>query len=119
MTGRGAAPGRLSVGSWVLYDLANTVFALGVIGLYSPDWRASVGQRDSALALVEAAAGAIVVFVAPWAGARSDVRGTRVPTLMVTTVVAGAATSLLASGPVVISLILLGVALVAFNVGSA
>jgi UMF1 family MFS transporter len=77
-----------------------------------------VGQRDSALALVEAAAGAIVVFVAPWAGARSDVRGTRVPTLMVTTVVAVAATALLATGPVVASLIFLGLALVAFNVGS-
>jgi UMF1 family MFS transporter len=118
MTGRGAAPGRLSVGSWVLYDLANTVFALGVIGVYFPDWLASVGQRDSALALVEASAGAIVVFVAPWAGARSDVRGARVPTLMVTTVVAVAATALLATGPVVMSLLLLGVALVAFNVGS-
>ncbi|HSK06757.1 MAG TPA: hypothetical protein VK990_04495 [Acidimicrobiia bacterium] len=52
MTGRGAAPGRLSVGSWVLYDLANTVFALGVIGRYFPEWLASVGQRDSDLALV-------------------------------------------------------------------
>ena len=118
MTGRGAAPGRLSVGSWVLYDLANTIFALGVIGLYFPDWLASVGQRDSALALVEAAAGAIVVFLAPWAGARSDVRGTRVPTLIITTIVAVAATALLATGPVVMSLLLLGVALVAFNVGS-
>ena len=118
MTGRGAAPGRLSDGSWVLYDLANTVFALGVIGVYFPNWLASVGQRDSALALVEAAAGVIVVFAAPWAGARSDVRGTRVPTLMVTTVVAVAATALLATGPVVVTLLLLGVALVAFNVGS-
>jgi UMF1 family MFS transporter len=118
MTGRGAAPGRRSLGSWVLYDLANTIFALGVIGRYFPEWLASVGQRDSALALVEAGAGALVVFLAPWAGARSDVRGTRVPTLVVTTIVAVAATALLATGPVVMTLLLLGVALVAFNVGS-
>ncbi|HEY6628094.1 MAG TPA: MFS transporter [Acidimicrobiia bacterium] len=111
-------PDRLSVGSWVLYDLANTIFALGVIGLYFPDWLKSVGQRDSALALVEAGAGALVIFLAPWAGARSDVRGSRVPTLMVTTVVAVAATTTLATGPVPLSLVMLGAALIAFNVGS-
>lgn len=113
-----SGPNRLSVWSWVLYDLANTIFALGVIGLYFPDWLKSVGQRDSALALVEAGAGVIVIFLAPWAGARSDVRGTRVPTLMATTVVAVAATATLATGPIPLSLVMLGVALIAFNVGS-
>ena len=118
MTGRGEAPGRLSVWSWVLYDLANTIFALGVIGRYFPEWLISVGEPDSALALVEAGAGALVIFLAPWAGARSDVRGTRVPTLALTTIVCVAATALLASGPASLSLALLGLALVAFNVGA-
>lgn len=118
MTGRRLAPGRLSVGSWVLYDLANTIFALGVIGLYFPDWLVSVGQPDSALAVIEASAGVLVIFLAPWAGARSDVRGTRVPTLMATTIVCVAATALLATGEVMMSLVLLGLALVAFNVGA-
>jgi len=118
MTGRGVAPGRLSVWSWVIYDLANTIFALGVIGLYFPDWLTSVGQPDSALAVVEAGAGVIVIFLAPWAGARSDVRGTRVPTLVVTTLVAVVATASLAAGPIPLSLVMLGLALVAFNVGS-
>jgi UMF1 family MFS transporter len=118
MTAHRARPEWLSVGSWVTYDLANTIFALGVIGLYFPDWLKSVDQRDSALALVAAGAGALVIFLAPWAGARSDVRGTRVPTLMVTTLVAVGATATLATGPVLLSLLMLGVALVAFNVGS-
>jgi UMF1 family MFS transporter len=118
MTAEPTGPGRLSVGSWVLYDLANTIFALGVIGRYFPEWLKSVGQRDSALALVEAGAGALVIFLAPWAGARSDVRGSRVPTLMVTTVIAVAATAALATGPVLLSLAVLGLALIAFNVGS-
>ncbi len=108
----------MSVGSWVLYDLANTIFALGVIGLYFPDWLKSVGQPDSSLALVEAGAGALVVFLAPWAGARSDARGTRVPTLIVTTILAVAFTASLATGPVALSLVLLGAGLVAFNIGS-
>ena len=118
MTGRGVAPGRLSVWSWVVYDLANTIFALGVIGRYFPEWLISVDQPDSALALVEAGAAALVIFLAPWAGARSDVHGTRVPTLVITTVVCVTATALLASGPVSVTLALLGLALVAFNVGS-
>ncbi|MGH8914028.1 MAG: MFS transporter [Acidimicrobiia bacterium] len=118
MTGVRTGLGRWSVGSWVLYDLANTIFALGVIGLYFPDWLKSVGQRDSALALVESAAGALVIFLAPWAGARSDVRGTRIPTLIVTTFIAVAATATLATGPVLLSLVVLGLALIAFNVGS-
>jgi UMF1 family MFS transporter len=118
MTADRNRPGRLSVASWVLYDLANTIFALGVIGLYFPDWLKSVGQPDSALAVVQAGAGALVIFLAPWAGARSDVKGTRVPTLVITTLVAVAATATLASGPVALSLTMLGIALIAFNVGS-
>lgn len=118
MTGRREGPDRLAVGAWVTYDLANTIFALGVIGLYFPDWLKQVGQPDTALALVEAAAGVVVVFLAPWAGARSDVRGRRVPTLALTTVVAVGATATLASGPVLGSLVMLGVALIGFNVGS-
>jgi UMF1 family MFS transporter len=118
MTGPGLVPGRRSVWSWVVYDLANTIFALGVIGRYFPQWLISVGQPDSSLAVVEAAAGAIVIFLAPWAGARSDVRGTRVPTLVVTTIICVGATALLATGPQPLTLLLLGVALIAFNVGA-
>ncbi|MDP9495869.1 MAG: MFS transporter [Actinomycetota bacterium] len=118
MTEARGGPDRLSVGSWVLYDLANTVFALGVVGRYFPQWLTAVDQPDSALALVEAAAGALVIFLAPWAGARSDARGARVPTLRITTLIAVGATAGLAAGPVTMTLILLGIGLVGFNVGS-
>ena len=112
-----AAADRRSVASWVTYDLANTIFALGVIGLYFPEWLTEQDQPDSLLAIVEATAGLIVVFLAPWAGARSDVRGTRVPTLIFTTVAAVLATSLLGMD-VPSSVVFLGVALIAVNVGS-
>jgi UMF1 family MFS transporter len=107
---------RRSVQAWVIYDLANTIFALGVIGLYFPDWIKSLGQPDSLLAFIEAIAGVIVIFVAPWAGARSDARGKKVPTLIVTTVVAVLATALLGIS-IPTSAFLLIVALIAFNVG--
>jgi len=118
MTEARGGPDRLSVGSWVLYDLANTIFALGVVGRYFPQWLTAMDQRDSALALVEAAAGALVIFLAPWAGARSDARGARVPTLRITTLIAVGAIAGLAAGPVTMTLILLGIGLVGFNVGS-
>lgn len=117
MTPPSAVGERRSVWSWIIYDLANTVFALGVIGLYFPDWLVSVDQPDSLLAIVEATAGIIVVFVAPWAGARSDVKGTRIPTLVITTLVAVGATGFLGIN-VPTSVVFLGIALVAVNIGS-
>lgn len=89
-----------------------------MVGLYFPAWLTSQGLADSALSVVEAAAGLTVIFVAPWVGARSDARQRRVPTLVVTTLVAVSATASLATGPHWLTLAGLGVALVAFNTGS-
>ncbi len=111
-------PSRRSTRSWVLYDLANTTFALGVVGLYFPAWLTDRGLADSVLSLAEATAGVVVIFLAPWVGARSDALGRRVPTLIGTTIITVAATSVLASGPVWLSVVALSVALVAFNTGS-
>ena len=111
-------PARRSTWSWIVYDLANTVFALGVIGYYFPAWLTEEGLPDSTLAVTTSLAGGIVVFLAPWVGARSDALGRRVPTLIATTVVAIGATSLLVLGPPWLSFVALGVALVAFNTGS-
>jgi MFS transporter, UMF1 family len=111
-------PTRRSTWSWVVYDLANTIFALGVLGYYFPAWLTEEGLPDAALAVTVSVGGAVVAFLAPWVGARSDARARRVPTLVVTTVVAVAATAALAWGPAWTSLVALGVALVAFNTGS-
>ncbi len=117
-SGRASEPTRLSTASWIVYDLANTIFALGVVGLYFSDWLLSEGQPDSALASVQVAAAIVVVFLAPWIGARTDASGRRVPALAVTTVLAVVATSLLATGPVLVTLVLLWVAIVSVNTGS-
>ncbi len=109
---------RRSVRSWVIYDLANTIFALGVVGLYFPDWLLSVGRPDGHLALVQIAAAVVVIFLAPWAGARTDATGVRLPTLVVTTIAAVAATFFLDSGPELLTLALLWLAIVGVNTGS-
>jgi len=116
--GRSAGPSRLATTSWVVYDLANTIFALGVVGLYFSDWLVSEGHPDSYLAIVQVGAAAVVIFLAPWAGARSDVLGRRVPTLVVTTVLAVIATAMLAIGPVWLTLLMLWAAVVSVNTGS-
>jgi UMF1 family MFS transporter len=118
VTQKSPDPGRLSLASWVLYDLANTIFALGVVGFYFSDWLINEGQPDSALAIVQIAAAIFVIFLAPWVGARSDIKGTRVPTLIATTLVAVVATAALATGPVVVTLVFLWVAVVMVNTGS-
>lgn len=111
-------PGRRSVWSWVLYDLANTIFALGVVGLYIPDWLLSVDRPDSDLAAVQIAAAIVVIFLAPWAGARTDATGVRLPALRLTTIVAVSATFFLDTGPESLTLVLLFVAIVGVNTGS-
>jgi len=120
MSQGGVAPGpsRRATAAWVIYDLANTIFALGVVGLYFSDWLVTEGHPDSFLAGVQVAAAMVVVFLAPWAGARSDALGRRVPTLIVTTVLAVVATSLLAAGPVWLTLAALWIAVISVNTGS-
>lgn len=120
MSQGGPAPGpsRLATASWVIYDLANTIFALGVVGLYFSDWLVSEGHPDSYLAGVQVAAAIVVVFLAPWAGARSDAMGRRVPTLILTTIIAVVGTALLVTGPVWLTLVALWVAVISVNTGS-
>ena len=118
MSGGPIGPGRLATVSWVTYDLANTIFALGVVGFYFSDWLVSESHPDSYLAAVQVTAAAVVIFLAPWAGARSDVLGKRVPTLVATTILAVVATFFLATGPVWLTLLMLWAAVVAVNTGS-
>ena len=111
-------PTRLATASWVVYDLANTIFALGVVGLYFSDWLVEEGHPDSLLAGVQIAAAVVVIFLAPWVGARSDVLGKRVPALIITTFLAVAGTALIATGPVWLTVLVLWLAVVSVNTGS-
>lgn len=90
-----------------------------MVGLYIPSWITSQGLPDSALALSEAAAGAAVIFLAPFIGARSDHRGRRLPALAVTTVIAIVATALLDRFDAIATLTLLALGLIGLHVGSA
>lgn len=121
-------PTRLSTFSWALYDLANTIFALGVGALFFPQWltdnRAGLptwltnGQSaDLALAVAVNVAMATVIVLAPWIGARSDHRGSRRRYLVPATLLCIVPTAFLASVSVGLSLVLFSIALIGFNLG--
>ena len=89
-----------------------------MVGLYVPDWLTSRGLADSTLAVTQSVAGGVVIFLAPWIGARGDRTGRRMPALMLTTLLAVTATAGLTWGPVPVTFVLLGLALVSVNTGS-
>jgi UMF1 family MFS transporter len=111
------APDRRSVVSWVVYDLANTIFALGVSGLYFAEWLTNNDVPDIGLSITVASAMAIVIVLSPWIGARADRAASRARLLIPTTLTAVAGTSLLATFGTTPSLIVYAVALVGFNLG--
>ncbi len=112
-------PTRLSVASWVLYDLANTIFVLGVTSRYFGVWVVeNQGGRDWHISVAVDLAMIVVIVVAPWMGARSDHFGRRRPYLVAATLVTVAATAVLASFGVFVSLVAFVVGQVGLNLGS-
>ena len=110
-------PSRLSVFSWVSYDLANTIFALGVSALYFAEWLTERGTPDIALSVTIALSMVAVIVLSPWIGARSDHASRRARFLVPTTLLAVTATFFLASLGVAGSLVVYSFALLGFNLG--
>ncbi|NIR41976.1 MAG: MFS transporter, partial [Actinobacteria bacterium] len=110
-----------------MYDLANTIFALGVGSLYFAEWlndnRSGIpsfllrnDSPDLALAVTIDVAMVVVIVLGPWIGARSD-HGNRRRYLLPMTLLCVVPTFFLAAGSVTASLALYAVALVGFNLG--
>jgi MFS transporter, UMF1 family len=88
-----------AVVGWVLYDLANTIFSMGVISLYFSLWvRDQVGaeRADSTYGIITAVSMAIIFFVSPLLGAMTDRAPRRMPFLVTSTLLCVGFTLLLA-----------------------
>jgi UMF1 family MFS transporter len=100
---------RRAVVSWILYDLANVIFSMGVISLYfSLFVRAEVGSEraDSLLGRISALSMGIMFCLSPLLGAMTDRARKRMPFLVWATLICCACTALIARGPFMMSAIL-------------
>jgi UMF1 family MFS transporter len=71
-----------SIASWIIYDVANTVFHAGVVGLFMPLWiTGEKGGNDGDLGFPVALAMLIVFLVSPFWGAILDHVASRRPLL--------------------------------------
>src|SRR5256885_1700054 len=89
----------MAVASWVLYDLANTIFSMGVISLNFPLWiRDAVGKEraDARYGTIMALSMALIFFASPLLGAMTDRARRRMPFLIASTVICVCFTGLLA-----------------------
>ena len=111
---------RRAVTGWVLYDLANTIFSMGVISLLFPLWvRDAVGadKADARYGVITAISMGIIFLLSPLLGAMTDRARTRMPFLMVSTVICVALTTLLGRGPFVMTAMLFIIANAAYQAG--
>ena len=104
---------KRAVASWILYDLANVIFSMGVISLYFSLYvRERVGSQraDSVYGVITAVSMGIMFLASPLLGAMTDRARKRMPFLVWATLISCAATALLARGPFMVSALLFIVA---------
>ena len=111
---------RRSVASWVLYDLANTIFSMNILSFYFSLYvREEVGieRADGIYGLTTALAMGCIFIVSPLLGALTDQARRRVPFLMVSTVLCVTFTALLGQGGLWPSLVFFAAAIIAYQSG--
>jgi UMF1 family MFS transporter len=104
----------------VLYDLANTIFSMGVLSAFFALWaRDQVGKEraDSVVGWATAVSMATIFVVSPLLGAMTDRARKRMPFLVASTLVCVAFTALLARVGYVGTLIAFGIANIAYQAG--
>jgi len=107
----------LSPASWVLYDLANTIFSFAVLSFYFPLWLKAVGGSDQIFTNALAVSYLLVFITAPVLGAISDQAPRRIPFLVITTLICIGLTFFLGSGGLLLSLVLVAIANYFYQVG--
>lgn len=86
---------RRAVWSWVLYDLANTIFSMGILSLFFPLWvREAVGsgRADTVYGNISSVSYLLIFLVSPLLGAMTDRARRRMPFLVMSTLLCVACT---------------------------
>lgn len=109
---------KLSVLSWALYDLANTIFSMNIVSFYFSLWVVNeMGGSDSDYSYANALSMMLMFLTAPVLGALSDQARRRMPFLIATTLVCVLFTALLGIGGLLWSLAFFVVANYMFQAG--
>ena len=111
---------RSAVVSWILYDLANTVFSMGVISNFFPLFvREQVGERraDAVYSAISAVAMGTMFLLSPLLGALTDRARRRMPFLIGATFLSCGATMLFGRGPFTVSAVLFVLAVGGYQAG--
>ncbi|ODS59267.1 MAG: hypothetical protein ABS36_02110 [Acidobacteria bacterium SCN 69-37] len=111
---------RRAIVSWVLYDLANTIFSMGVVSLYfSLFVRNEVGtdRADSTYGLISAISMGLIFVLSPVLGAMTDRARRRMPFLVGATLICVIATALIGTGSFALSVALFILANAAYQAG--
>jgi len=111
---------KRAVVSWVLYDLANTIFSMGVVSVYFSTWvRDQVGalRADYVYGVITAISMGLIFIASPILGAMTDRARRRMPFLVVSTLICVAFTALLARGGFLFTALCFTVANVAYQAG--
>ncbi len=106
--------------SWVLYDLANTIFSMGVVSLYFSLFvqdAVGVAAADRVYGLITSVSMGLIFVISPLLGAMTDRAARRMPFLLWSTVICCAGTALLARGPFAVSVVLFVIANAAYQAG--
>lgn len=91
-------PRQRAVVGWVLYDLANTIFSMGVVSMFFPREVRSdmgVGKADAVVGFTTAISMGIIFLLSPIIGSMTDRARRRLPFLTFSTLGCIAATSLM------------------------
>jgi len=113
-------PSRRAVASWVLYDLANTIFSMGVVSLYFPMVvldAVGAGRADRTLGLITALSMSVIFLVSPLLGAMTDRARRRMPFLVVSTLVCVGFTVVLARSGFWVTAVCFVIANMAYQAG--
>jgi UMF1 family MFS transporter len=111
---------RRAVVAWVLYDLANTIFSMGIVSAYfSLFVRQHTGpeRADFVYTTITAISMAIIFVVSPLLGAMTDRAPRRMPFLVVSTIVCVVLTMLLARAGFTLTAVFFIAANVAYQAG--
>jgi MFS transporter, UMF1 family len=111
---------RSAVVSWILYDLANTIFSMGIVSAYFSIYvRNEVGAErvDSVYGRITAVSMAIIFVISPLLGAMTDRARRRMPFLIASTIICVSLTALLARSGFVTTAILFVIANAAYQAG--